>query len=69
VTVAANDPPKTFAPLIRYDTHRGAATIPASAKHCSGVSVTVAADEMPKKSTHLIRSDTHRGAATSPAFA
>jgi len=32
VTVAANEPPKSFALLIRYDTHRGAATSPSLAQ-------------------------------------
>ena len=60
VTVAANDPQKTSAHLIRYDTHRDAATIPALAPHCSGVSVTVAADEPPKSFAPLIRYDRYR---------
>jgi hypothetical protein len=42
------EPPKSFALLIRYDTHRGAATSFSWAWDCSGVSVTVAADEPPK---------------------
>ena len=64
VTVAGPEPPKSFAHLSSYDTHRGAATILAFAKHCSSVSVTAAADEALKSFAPLIRYDTHRGAAT-----
>jgi riboflavin synthase alpha subunit len=69
VTVAADEPPKIFAHLIRYDTHRDAATSISLAKPCSGVSVTVDADEPPKIFAHLIRFDTHRDAATSDPLA
>jgi hypothetical protein len=69
VTVAADEMPESFAHLIRYDTHRDAATSDPLAKPCSGVSVTVAADEMPESFAPRIRYDTHRGAATSDPFA
>jgi hypothetical protein len=69
VTVVAGELPKSFAPLIRYDTHRDAATSDLLVKHCSGVSVTVAAIELPKSFGHLIRYDTHRDAATSDPLA